>query len=142
MARLRRRNHSVKSTRVLGLTSSEDLLCLTAALGPLTQRHVPADPRLLLPSVPPSRLTPGLGKDLQVANQTSACSGPAPFSAETEGRGLQAGTRRRWECGCGSYLICSASRLCCADRFPRDFDSAAQEWEQQNLQQQIEGRAA
>lgn len=145
--KLRRHNHSVKSNRVLGLTSSEDLPCLAPRRAP-NARHVPANPRLLLPAVPPSRLTPGLGKDLHealllAAPQTKCQHARAlPHLSGDRGKRPLAGTRRRRECGCGSYLICSASRLCCADRFPRDFDSAAQEWEQQNLQQQIEGRAA
>lgn len=69
-------------------------------------------------------------------------SRPCTIFQKTDGRGLVQAYCDAENAAVYAYLICSASRLCCADRFPRDFDSAAQEWEQQNLQQQIEGRAA
>lgn len=96
----------------LGLTTSEDLPCLTLRRVP-NERHIPADPRLLLPSVPPSRLTPGLGKDLQVAKQSSACSCPAPSlqrqRGEASGRPAVApGVRLRFL----PDLLCLSTLLC------------------------------
>lgn len=140
MARLRRDNHSVQSTRVLGLTSSEDLRASRRAgsLTHVTSLRIPgfSSRPCHLPASPP-----GSGRTCRWPSKPQHARA-LPHLCGDRGERPPAGPRRHRECGCGSYLICSASRLCCADRFPRDFDSAAQEWEQQNLQQQIEGRAA
>lgn len=117
--KLRRHNHSVKSNRVLGLTSSEDLPCLTPRRAP-NARHVPGNPRLLLPAVPPSRLTPGAREGpargsaaRSTANQTSACSGPAPSlrrqREEASGRHAAAPGVRLWFL---PDLLCLSTLLC------------------------------